>query len=172
MDGEVKEVLLLQSTGPTSVDNILAVDVHRDLMFTFTHEEENNAEVSFCEHIQNGDYLYEPHSALLKAGAYRLLSQRYDLHKLGPNTHLYTHSEYRPEFPGRIFRIEKAGCASGEIKGTKANVICRNYGKSADELRKQLRIRDGGYLYVIGAGVCEKGGYVSKPTLYLAHREK
>ena len=103
-------------------------------------------------------FLYEPNAAILKAGAYKLIAQRFGLHKLDVNTHLYASDEWVPNFPGRVWRITDANA------NTTANIICRNYPLTPDQLKKKLHLRDGGTAYVIG---CRVAG---KPTLFYAER--
>ena len=108
---------------------------------------------------ENGKWLYEPSAAILKAGAYKLIAQRFGLHKLDVNTHLYASDTLIEHFPGRVWKI------NGEwTKGDKANVLCRNYPLTPEQLKKKYRLKDGGDRYLIG---CRVNG---KPTLYTAER--
>ena len=70
--------------------------------FSYTLSEEKNAVCAIADKV--GAYLYEPGAALLKAGPYKLLSARYGVGKLHPNSHLYT-SAQAVDFPGRCFRV-------------------------------------------------------------------
>ncbi|MES2830095.1 MAG: hypothetical protein V4687_18195 [Bacteroidota bacterium] len=90
-----------------------------------------------------GLYLYEPDAALLKTGAFDLISAKYQVAKLGDQTQLYTSDEFRPDFPGRIFKIEKV-LSSGDLKKEQnltGNVIVRNYRDKAELLVKKHRIQ-------------------------------
>lgn len=126
------------------VDNLLTTP------FAFTLSEERNA---VCEYAtQVGTYLYEPGAALLKGGAYRLLASRYGVKKLHPNSHLYT-SDEQVGFPGRCFRVEAvSGFGKKELKTClqgigKANLTVRNFPASVAELRKKLKLKEGGDTY-------------------------
>ena len=164
---EVKEVLLLSrpliSNPLNSNPSITAIDLtKKDQAFIFTKEEESNSEaVLQCNGLtgEAGLYLYEPNSAILKAGAYKLVSQRFGLTKLDVNTHLYVSDTLVPNFPGRVWQI------NGEVaRGKQANVLVRNYPLTPDQLKKKLHLRDGGTAFVIG---CRVAG---KPTLFYATR--
>jgi THUMP domain-like len=79
---------------------------------------------------------------------------------LHTNTHLYTSQELLPNFPGRTFKIEKIDPTDKELKillpDAKANVLTRNYPLSADELKKKLKLKDGGQKFLIGLSGVEK----------------
>ena len=150
---EVKEVLLLSNGS----GQITAIDLaQQDQAFTFTREEESNSPFNF--HLSPFTFLYEPSAAILKAGAYKLIAERFGLLKLDVNTHLYSSETLIENFPGRVWKIiEKQ-----DLK--QANVLCRNYPLTPDQLKKKLHLRDGGTAFVIG---CRVAG---KPTLFFAER--
>ena len=152
---EVKEVLLL--SGGTG--QITAIDLDKkDQAFVFTKEEEQNCSLLNGDALLNGGFLYEPNAAILKAGAYKLIAERFGLSKLDVNTHLYGSEELVPNFPGRVWKIVE----KQDLK--QANVLCRNYPLTPEALKKKLHLRDGGTAFVIG---CRVNG---KPTLFFAER--
>ena len=169
---EVKEVLLLSKCLNDPINDhmvndqmIKCIDLsHPEQAFVFTREEEQAAQPQMVNGTwsngtwSNGTWLYEPSAAILKAGAYKLVGARFGLHKLDVNTHLYVSDRLVPDFPGRVWKVKAKG------EGLKANVLVRNYPLSAEQLRKKLRLRDGGEEYVIG---CRIAG---KPTLLWAER--
>lgn len=153
---EVKEVLLL--SGGTG--QITTIDLaQKDQAFVFTREEEQHCPSDIGHlSLDIGHYLYEPNAAILKAGAYKLVAQRFGLHKLDVNTHLYTSRQFIENFPGRVWRITE----KQNLK--QANVLTRNYPLTPEQLKKKLHLRDGGTAFVIG---CRVAG---KPTLLYAER--
>lgn len=153
---EVKEVLLL--SGGDGI--ITAIDLAEpEKVFVFTREEEQNIPSSF--HHSPFTFLYEPSAAILKAGAYKLVAARYGLQKLDVNTHLYASDALIENFPGRVWKIVN----SQELKAnSQANIVCRNYPLTPEQLKKKLKLKDGGDLYIIG---CRVNG---KPTLFTAER--
>jgi len=160
---EVKEVLLLTPPSPLSKgDVITTVDLAEGWKFEFTREEEDNlksdhfAVRSQTISLSEGVYLYEPSAAILKAGAYKLIGARYGLQKLGVNTHLYVSDKLVKDFPGRVWRIQTPPSPLGKGDVVQANVLTRNYPLSAEQLKKKLRIKDGGDQYIIGTRVGEK----------------
>lgn len=145
LSGEVKEVLFLSGELALHPGRISAIDLTYGYSFCFTPDEETMATPRWADHVMN--YIYEPSPAILKAGAYHLLSDRYGVDQLDPNTHLYTSDQLVSSFPGRIWRY----LPDRNYRDiTQANVLTRNYPISADQLRAQLHIKDGGDLYIIG----------------------
>ena len=119
--------------------------------FSFTLSEEKSSACQIAEKI--GNYIYEPGAALLKAGPYRLLATRFGVEKLHPNSHLYT-SEKFIDFPGRCFQVVGySGFGKKELKVfmkdiDKANLTVRNFPTTVAELRKKLKLKEGGELYI------------------------
>ena len=99
-------------------------------------------------------YLYEPNAAVMKAGAYKWVSECFDVLKLHKNSHLYTSDTLILDFAGRIFEVEDWADYNKKVKSTllagvdKANLAVRNFPLSVDELRKALKITEGGEVYL------------------------
>lgn len=155
VENECKEVLLvLNQTIPKTI-KVKTINLGKDKgnqVFDYNLEDELTAEVSFASEIEK--YLYEPNASIMKSGAFKLISNRFRIHKLHKNTHLYTSNELIHEFPGRIFEVtDMCGNSKKELKKLinkipKANVSTRNYPVPVDELRKKLKIKDGGEIYL------------------------
>ena len=167
---EVKEVLLLSrekstfSHQPSDVrQTITAIDLMEpEKAFVFTREEERDCPLGIGDwSLIIGHFLYEPNAAILKAGAYKLVAQRYGLRKLDVNTHLYASDRLVADFPGRAWQISGVGVPE---KGSQANILTRNYPLSPEQIKKKLHLRDGGTVFLIG---CRIAG---KPTLLQAER--
>ena len=151
---EVKELLLFWQRGKEmSPRHIEVVDLGHDYPnFEFAPTAEAKAISSLGE---AEEYLIEPLSGILKAGAFSLFGERFGLKKLEKNSHLYTGSQIPGRIPGRIFQvIREIPAKKQEIKSLfptgKANVICRNYSMGAEELKKKLGLKDGGEDFLIG----------------------
>lgn len=99
-------------------------------------------------------YLYEPNASLMKAGCFGVISSRYGTKMLAKNSHLFVSQEPIVDFPGRSFRIKAISCFNKkELKRqlagiTKANIATRNFPLSVAELRKRLKLKDGGDTYI------------------------
>lgn len=154
--GECKELLLVMQAGsvqePPTVQAVNLTESGTGASFRFTWEEENTAPCPYTSEV--GTYLYEPNASLLKAGAHRIPCARFGLAKLHPNSHLYTADRLVPDFPGRIFRVETvSGFGKRETKTLlkdtpRANLTVRNFPAQTAELRKRLRLVDGGDVYL------------------------
>ncbi len=119
--------------------------------FRFTKAEEANA-TAIMGIPSQGDYVYDPYPAVMKAGPMKLLADRFGLKKLSANTHLWTSQTFVPGFPGRAFSVvEVRPFMSKHIKRYAAryprvNVTARNFDLTSDALRAKLRVKDGGPL--------------------------
>lgn len=121
-------------------------------IFEYTAQEEASAEAVYTD--QPGAYLYEPNTSLLKAGAYKCLCARFGVRKLHPNSHLYTSDTLCADFPGRRFRVTGSRTFSKQdLKQIardipQANITIRNFPSTVQELRKKLKIKEGGDRYL------------------------
>jgi hypothetical protein len=155
VDNDCRE-LLFQVEADNKEPEMNAVDLDASgkiiSLVNFLSEEERNSTVAFSHPLT---YLYEPNASALKSGAFRLMGNRFQLKKISPNTHLYTSSLKVEGFPGRIFEIVQEvkpehSLIRKIINDGKANVLTRNYPLSAEQLKKKLKLKDGGEKYVIG----------------------
>lgn len=101
--------------------------------------------------------LYEPFPAVMKSGGVKLLAERFGLAKAAPDTHLYFGGECEG-FPGNGYSVEavlpfdKRGIKlAKEIADGCAEVAVRNFGMTAEELRRRLGVKkEAGPLRVYG----------------------
>ena len=164
VNNEVKEVLFLTGTGVMHAVNIRGMQTDRLL---FSPEDEKQAQLTIAIDIQQ--YIYEPNAAIIKAGAFRLVGERYGLQKLDTNTHLYTSSTLLPDFPGRVWEVIDAEIKEPKKQlDTKAkySILSRNYPLSPEEIRKKYKLKDGDDMYLLAAR------HQGKPKLILATRIK
>jgi hypothetical protein len=96
-------------------------------------------------------YVYEPNAAILKSGAFHLITSHYNVEKLHQHSHLYTNNEVI-DFPGRIFKVENYFEYSKKemklfLENKKANITTRNFPQTVEEIRNKWNIKDGGDLY-------------------------
>lgn len=99
-------------------------------------------------------FLYEPNASIMKAGCFALLSARFPIHQIAPNTHLFVSRHPVAGFPGRMFAVDRVSTlGKRELKTTlagltHANIAVRNVPISVDALRRKLGLRDGGDTYL------------------------
>ena len=112
--------------------------------------------------LEEMQYLYEPNASLMKAGCFGVLSERYDARMLSKNSHLFVSREPIAVFPGRSFRIIAVSSFNKkELKRhlsgiTKANIATRNFPLSVAELRKRLKLKDGGEIYIFATTLSDE----------------
>lgn len=112
--------------------------------------------------LEEMQYLYEPNASLMKAGCFGVLSERYDARMLSKNSHLFVSREPIAAFPGRSFRIIAVSSFNKkELKRhlsgiTKANITTRNFPLSVAELRKRLKLKDGGETYIFATTLSDE----------------
>lgn len=152
LDNDVKELLWVLEKGYSGSITVKTVNLKKEnnQVFQFTLEDELNAKANYSEPIL---YLYEPNSAILKSGAFKLVSEKLDVNKLHINTHLYT-SSVLIDFPGRRFKIKKTlpynkKLLKKEFLYNKANISIRNFSESVEQLKKKFNLRDGGTIYLL-----------------------
>jgi 16S rRNA G966 N2-methylase RsmD len=150
VENDCKEVLYLIEKGKTEEPAINTINLTKNnQIYSFNYFLESNSNVNYSQPLQ---YLYEPNTSILKAGAFNSICNKYNILKLAPNSHLYTTENKIDHFPGRTFKIEDtiAYTPKGFKKlGIKqANVSCRNFKYSVDEVKKKLKVKDGGKHYI------------------------
>lgn len=112
--------------------------------------------------LEEMQYLYEPNASLMKAGCFSVLSERYGARMLSKNSHLFVSREPIEAFPGRSFRIIAISSFNKkELKRhlsgiTKANIATRNFPLSVAELRKRLKLKDGGETYIFATTLSDE----------------
>lgn len=158
VDNECKElILILQHNIDKKNIKYHAINILKDKTDTFEYDdsEEAGAEIEFATELET--YLYEPNTALLKAGAFKMTAQHFELKKLHLHTHLYTSKIYHSDFQGRTFIIDDYFLmkeSKEKLKSiAKANIAVRNFPLTADELKKKLKLTDGGDVYLFGVSL-------------------
>jgi len=169
VNGECKETLfVLQKEAKTSdgfVENepkIVCVNLLPNQpaqTFVFSHSIERNASCTYTSELKH--YLYEPNASVMKAMAFKSVAQQFHLEKLHPSSQLYTSDTLIPDFPGRIFDITGSSHFNKkELKSLlkniqKANLTVRNFPLSVAELRKRLKLSDGGSEYIFATTLAD-----------------
>lgn len=147
---EVKELLLIIDKQNASYElqdvSIRCVNLESnepECLFNFN--DEKSAKSEFSESLK---FLYIPNNSILKAGAFNIISEKFGLKKLHPNTHFYTSEHNIENFPGRVLQIEKIE-AKDLKKGEKYNIVSKNYPLKPEEIKKKYKLNDGGNHYLI-----------------------
>ena len=154
VNNECKEVLYLihqKATLPPKINTLNILHGGKGVLqaYSFDFETEGSCSPPFSEPL---NYLYEPNTSILKAGAFKSIALQYQLHKLASNTHLYTSHELVADFPGRCFEIKNIlpyqPKQFKKLGIQKANVSCRNFPETVAQVKKKLHLQDGGKDYL------------------------
>ena len=161
VNNECKELLLVLSARNMGDLRICCVNDAQSFVCEESDMEASSVKIapSTLEEMQ---YLYEPNASLMKAGCFGVLSGRYDARMLSKNSHLFVSREPIAAFPGRSFRIIAVSSFNKkELKRhlsgiTKANIATRNFPLSVAELRKRLKLKDGGETYIFATTLSDE----------------
>ena len=161
VNNECKELLLVLSARNMGDLRIYCVNDAQSFVCEESDMETSSVKIapSTLEEMQ---YLYEPNASLMKAGCFGVLSERYDARMLSKNSHLFVSREPIEAFPGRSFRIIAVSSFNKkELKRhlsgiTKANIATRNFPLSVAELRKRLKLKDGGETYIFATTLSDE----------------
>ena len=167
--GHVSEVHIV-SVGNECKELLLVVEkedkplqvfcVNDDSVFSYHPNDEIG---DFCPQTESYNYLYEPNTSVMKAGCFNLISKHFGISQPDANSHLYLSDKMIEGFPGRGFVIERI-CTMNkrELKETltgidKANIATRNFPLSVADLRKRLKLKDGGEVYIFATTDAKRG---------------
>ena len=170
VNNECKELLLILQKTSISSDVLIRckqfINSYEPQSFSFTKEQERTSDCPLATEVDA--FLYEPNASILKAGAYRSLTQTYDVKKLHASSHLYVSPQFFEDFPGRRFKVEAvSGFGKKELKDflqgvEKANLTIRNFPSSVAELRKRLKLKEGGEDYVFATTLADESKVLIK----------
>ena len=181
--GECKELLIWMDREWSGAYSVHAAELPKDYpqagpsVFSFTPSEEKiagqagNDAPSYpaqgTSHPAQGTsypaptgYLFEPGKALMKSGAFNLISKRLNLTKIGRSTHYYTFEDpsiiNRLNGLGKVYEIirceplDKRTLKAAGKDFPKAEVTARNIPMDTDTLRKKLGVISGDDAHIFG----------------------
>lgn len=162
--GECKELLLVLSTVVESELKVYCADLSTasapSSLFVYTPG--SSAPVANSKpKIQNSKFIHEPNASIMKAGCFDELAAAYGVSPVSRNSHLFLSDEPVEGFPGRSFVVERVTTMNkGELRKAlvgieKANIATRNFPLTVAELRKRLKIKDGGDVYIFATTTAE-----------------
>ena len=158
VNNECKELLLVVSKEATPVHVFCVNDTD-----VFDFEAGNHLPTEFLSVEQSPHYLYEPNASIMKAGAFDLVANRFGITQVGKNSHLFVSDTPLSSFPGRCFVIDNiVSMNKREVKQalkdvSSANISVRNFPLSVAELRRRLKLKDGGDVYLFATTVERRG---------------
>ena len=164
VDNECKELLLVLAKNPAAPLRVVCANIRHDAeteLFEF-FPSNDNLSIPLFPTLRERDFLYEPNASIMKAGCFAEVAHCFGVQPTGSNSHLFLSPQFLPDFPGRKFQIEKVTSMNKkELKHvigglTKANITVRNFPLSVAELRKRLKLADGGDTYIFATTLGEK----------------
>lgn len=173
VDNECKELLLLLDKEPAGALRVHCVNDGQVVDFIPTAgilgSPGGNSGFPLGESYTGYDhatlYLYEPNASVMKSGCFAELATRYGVRQLAPNSHLFLSASPIVGFPGRSFQILSISSAnrkkfseslaSAGFPLERANISVRNFPLSADQLRKKLKVKDGGEAYIFATTLAD-----------------
>lgn len=168
VDNECKELLLLLDQERSA--DLRVVCVNDDSCFEFfpgqgkiVPEERNGFSLGEKRPFAIGEtaFLYEPNASIMKAGCFEEVEQRFPVRQIASNSHLFLSDVEIDEFPGRRFQVlaissmnkQELRTALKEVE--QANISVRNFPLRVDQLRKKLKLKDGGDVYIFATTMAD-----------------
>lgn len=153
--GECKELIFVMSKD-SDRQHYYCVNLETDeAPFTSdTSATTEQAEIALPSEITEGAFLFEPNASIMKAGVQNAFARRYNLKKLHPMSNLFLGKEPIQNIPARQFIIERmSDFQKGNLKSfmqdiRQANLTIRNFPSTVEDLKKRLKIKDGGNIYL------------------------
>lgn len=156
VQNECKELLIVmqqQSAEPPTV-----YCINDDSVFSYHPSSISSNHIS---HHSSLIYLYEPNASIMKAGCFAEIEQAFEVSQLAPNSHLFASDQAIADFPGRKFRVTAVTSMNKqELKQAlkdirQANIAVRNFPMSVADLRKRLKLSEGGNDYIFATTLTE-----------------
>lgn len=164
--GECKELLLILSRRYEGLERIFCVDDGKVFEYSpndFVVVSCSSSPSILPELTASTDllYLHEPNASVMKAGCFGEISRAFSVDAVSVSSHLFI--SYKPiaGFPGRSFIVRKAATMNrrqlkSALQGvSQANITVRNFPLSVAELRRRLKLKDGGSTYIFATTMAD-----------------
>ena len=173
--GECKELLIWMDKEWNEEYTIISTELHPGAplsIFSFKPSEEKSATGSPTRSLKDNSpaFLFEPGKALMKAGAFNLISQRFEITKLGRSTHYYTMDNKDIALAlqpyGKVYEIleceqlNKRSIKDFSRKYPKAEVTARNIEMDTETLKKKMGITSGDDAHIFGLKSDSEGNLI------------
>lgn len=156
VQNECKELLIVMQQQPAEPPTVYCVN--DDSIFSYHPSSISSNHIS---HHSSLIYLYEPNASIMKAGCFAEIEQAFEVSQLAPNSHLFASDQAIEDFPGRKFRVTAVTSMNKqELKQAlkdirQANIAVRNFPMSVADLRKRLKLSEGGNDYIFATTLTE-----------------
>ncbi len=147
--GECKEVLYLLDCCDISKNDdpeIIAVNIDDNgsvkNRFSYFISKEKILDIEFSSPLK---YILEPSVSMQKAGGFKSIAIHYGIKKIHPNSHIYTADFVPYNFVGKGYKVVGIYPARAKfLPVKKADLIVRNFPMTVKDLRKKLKLLEGG----------------------------
>ncbi len=158
-NNECKEVLYyLDTSSSINPDEVIihAVDIDDTgsikKQFSYKKSDEKHISIKYSMPLT---YLYEPSAAFQKSGGFKSLAIKFDVKKIHPHSHIYTSDNIRDKFPGKYYEIiDITPVKAKALNIKKADLTLRNFPGNVHELKKKLKLLDGGDYRIFATTLC------------------
>ena len=156
VQNECKELLIVMQQQPAEPPTVYCIN--DDSVFSYHPSSISSNHIS---HHSSLIYLYEPNASIMKAGCFAEIEQAFEVSQLAPNSHLFASDQAIEDFPGRKFRVTAVTSMNKqELKQAlkdirQANIAVRNFPMSVADLRKRLKLSEGGNDYIFATTLTE-----------------
>ena len=156
VQNECKELLIVMQQQPAEPPTVYCIN--DDSVFSYHPSSISSNHIS---HHSSLIYLYEPNASIMKAGCFAEIEQAFEVSQLAPNSHLFASDQAIADFPGRKFRVTAVTSMNKqELKQAlkdirQANIAVRNFPMSVADLRKRLKLSEGGNDYIFATTLTE-----------------
>lgn len=158
--GECKELVVVMKQQPAGA--LIVYCVNDNSTFTYHPSALSHPPSSLFHHPSTISYLYEPNASVMKAGCFAELAEAFGVSQVGPNSHLFTAPHPVDNFPGRTFQVDAVTTLNRRELRTalaglsQANITVRNFPLSVAELRRRLKLSEGGSTYIFATTLADK----------------
>lgn len=156
VQNECKELLIVMQQQPAEPPTVYCIN--DDSVFSYHPSSISSNHIS---HHSSLIYLYEPNASIMKAGCFAEIEQAFEVSQLAPNSHLFASDQVIEDFPGRKFRVTAVTSMNKQdLKQAlrdirQANIAVRNFPMSVADLRKRLKLSEGGNDYIFATTLTE-----------------
>lgn len=155
---ECKELLFVMQKHPKEHLTLYCINDNQTVIF----HPEINFPTPMLDLPKTQTYLYEPNASIMKSGCFAELAQQYNLKAAGKDSHLFFADDRIEGFPGRVFQVlhvcqpSRKHLLASVDNITQANITVRNFPLTAQQLRKKLKLKDGGDLYIFATTLANR----------------
>ena len=153
--GECKELIFVMSKDTDKQQYYCVnLDTNEETFTSSLSATMELADIASPAEILEDAIIFEPNASIMKAGVQNAFAKWYNLKKLHPMSNLFLGNEPIENIPARQFIVErtsdfqKANRKSFMQDIRQANLTIRNFPSTVDDLKKRLKIKDGGNIYL------------------------